>query len=334
MGEVNRATPAVSVIVPTFERRESLRRLLEALAAQTLPANQFEVLVSIDGSRDGTLEMLESFRAPYPLRWQWARNRGRAAACNAAIRRAAGEIVLMLDDDMEPTRGLLAAHRRAHSAGVTRCVLGPVPFRIRGTDQPFRRHVGAKFNEHLQRLGQPEHQFVLRDFYSGNTSVRRKLLLEVGLFDEDFRAYGNEDLELGYRLIASGVTLDFAPDAVAWQHYDKAVDALARDAMAKGRTAVLLCAKHPGALPGLRLGAAHTGSFPARAVRAALLRLTRVSSRTPRLVIGLTQRLDRLGLHRLDLYYRFVLDYLYWVGAHEALQEHPSVARALRGARA
>src|SRR4051794_22875901 len=45
-----RADPRVSVVVPTFNRRESLRRLLDALAAQSYPATDFEVVVVDDGS--------------------------------------------------------------------------------------------------------------------------------------------------------------------------------------------------------------------------------------------------------------------------------------------
>lgn len=320
---------SVSVVVPTHGRRDLLRRTLDRLAVQTLPSDRFEVIVGVDGSRDGTVEMLASYGAPYRLEWLTAHGRGSAAARNAALSRASGEVVVMLDDDMEPAPGLLAAHLREHANGEPRCVLGPAPIRVAAEDPPSRQYVARKFNAHLRELADPGHAFVLRDFYTGNVSLPRALLLATGAFDEDFQDYGNEDLELAQRLIGRGARLAFAPAAVAWQHYDKTPEALARDSMAKGRTAVLLCAKHPEALAGIRLGSAQAG-LPT--LRGALLALTRMWPRVPSVVIAATAWIERRGPRRLDLYYSVVLDYLYWAGAHEVLARHPSVARALRGA--
>src|SRR5690349_14383580 len=95
--------PRVSVVIPTYQRRLSVERTLQALSAQTMPADQFEVVVSIDGSMDGTREMLDACRTPYTLVAQWQRNRGRAAACNRGVALARGDVIVLLDDDMEPT---------------------------------------------------------------------------------------------------------------------------------------------------------------------------------------------------------------------------------------
>ena len=61
------AAPRLSVVVPTYNRRAGIVRLLQALAEQTLPPDQFEVVVANDGSTDGTAEALASYRAPYRL---------------------------------------------------------------------------------------------------------------------------------------------------------------------------------------------------------------------------------------------------------------------------
>src|SRR5438309_8094482 len=97
--------PEVSVIIPTYRRRESVARTLRALAQQNVPAEQYEVIVVIDGSEDGTREMLAEFHAPYPLQALWQTNRGRAAAINTGIRSAGGKVLVLLDDDMEPAPG-------------------------------------------------------------------------------------------------------------------------------------------------------------------------------------------------------------------------------------
>jgi hypothetical protein len=114
------------------------------------------------------------------------------------------------------------------------------------------------------------------------------------------------------------VTLAFAPEARARQHYEKDFAALARDTVDKGRTAVLFAGKHPDARAGLRLGAYRQASPPWRLARGALLALTRAAPRTRDAVVALTQRMERAGVRRLDLHYQLVLDYLYWAGAQAA----------------
>src|SRR5512135_2587732 len=105
------ATPYVSVIIPTYNRRDSVERALRALAHQTLAPETYEVIVSIDGSQDGTREMVATFVAPYQLSGIWQPNQGRAAACNAGIRAAQGDVLVILDDDMEAAPGFVLGHR-------------------------------------------------------------------------------------------------------------------------------------------------------------------------------------------------------------------------------
>src|SRR5687768_11304898 len=78
---VNR-TPLVSVIIPTFNRCNSVRRILDALAKQTFDLAQVEVLVVPDGSSDGTETMLQNYAAPFELRIIAQTNQGAATARN------------------------------------------------------------------------------------------------------------------------------------------------------------------------------------------------------------------------------------------------------------
>ena len=312
----------VTVVIPTYNRRDSIERALRALAHQTLAPETYEVIVSIDGSQDGTREMVTAFSVPYRLCSVWQPNQGRAAACNAGIRIAQGEVLVILDDDMEPAPDCLERHWRAHPIGSRFGIMGAVPMYCENTDPPVAAFVAAKFNRHLDNLARSDHQLPLRDFYSGHFSIRRDVLLEVGLFDESFRIYGNEDLELSLRLMKSGVTLMYSSAALAHQHYSKDFAGLAQDNIAKGRTAVLLASKHPDALPDLQLSAYQQGSWRWRLARVCLLTLSRWWPSTPNKVIALMRRLEQRQVKHLHLFYRFVLDYLYWLGAQTALREN------------
>jgi len=315
------AVPRISLVVPTYQRSASVRRLLGALFEQTLPRTDFEVVVSIDGSVDGTREMIGGFAGILPVRAIWHPNRGRAAACNAGIAESRGEVLVLLDDDMEPAPGFLAAHAAAHESRARRAVLGAVPVTVDDRSPSAATYIRAKFERHDAKLAQPGYVIGFRDFYSGNLSIRRELLLGIGLFDEGFKVYGNEDGELALRLLAAGVELVYSREAAAAQHYEKDFAALARDSVAKGETAVLTVRKHPGTLPNLRLGHYHSGSRKWRLLRAALLRLSRVVHATPRGVIWVMGRLERRRSPKLHRYYRLALDYFFWLGVGPDVRE-------------
>jgi len=322
--------PDISIVVPTYRRRDSLARLLRALAQQTLAAARFEVIVAIDGSEDGTREMVAAFAAPYALTSLWQPNRGRAAAINAGVQLARGALLILLDDDMAPAPDFAAAHWQAHQREGRAGIMGAAPIALGAGLPPLvTNYVGSKFNRHLERLAQGDQPLTLRSFYSGNFSVRRAVLLEVGAFDEAFQMYGNEDLELSIRLVRAGVRLGYSASALAYQHYTKDFAGLARDTINKGKTAVLLASKHPEAISELQLSTYAQASLPWRLARAALLWLTRDTAGLPSAVVALTRRLEPLAPGRA-LRYRLALDYFYWAGVNAAVRENQRAGRGLR----
>lgn len=313
--------PAASVIVPTHQRREALRRALLALADQTAAAESYEVIVSVDGSTDGSEEMLAAFEAPYALRVATGPARGRAAACNAAIELARGDVLIVLDDDMQPAPAFVERHLANHPPGSRLCTMGAVPIELDGSSPHAARYVRDKFEAHLAELAKPGHEFVPRDFYSGNASLRAETMRAVGGFSESFAVYGNEDVDLSLRLRAAAVELRYDPQALARQEYDKGLGALARDTTEKGHTAVLLARTHPEVFPMLKLAAPWDGSRPWLAARSVLLWATRRVPAVRRLVLAKSVLLERLGLWRAPLFYRAVLDYAFWAGVDAALRE-------------
>ena len=315
----------ISVVIPTYQRCASVERALSALAHQTYPADQFEVIVSIDGSDDSTGVMAANFPAAFHRQVLWQPRRGRAAACNAGIRAAKGDLVILLDDDMEPAPEFLAAHQQTHLKASRVGVVGGAPIAFGPSSPPVLRYIGAKFNQHLEKLAMPGHQISFREFYSGNFSLSRALILQCGLFDERFKIYGNEDGELALRLINAGIKLSYCAAAMAHQHYEKNFAALARDNIAKGRTAVLLARKHPDTFQSLKLSTFQQGSRKWRLLRTGLLELSRLFPTLPKFVISSMGWLERYEPARLNDYYILALDYFYWLGARSALSEEPQV---------
>jgi glycosyltransferase involved in cell wall biosynthesis len=206
----------LSVIIPTFNRRESLRRTLDGLARQTYSMLGFEVIVVSDGSTDGTEEMLAAYAvsAPYVLRPISQANAGPSAARNRGIREARHEIIVFLDDDVEPVPEFLARHAAHHENDDKIVVLGPMsPDPTRRSEEPVWiawEHAKLQETYAMFRPGglYAGVQAGSMHFYSGNASVRRRWLNDVGGFNEAYTR--QEDGELAARLAAQcGLSFEF-----------------------------------------------------------------------------------------------------------------------------
>jgi hypothetical protein len=194
----------LSVVIPTYNRRDSLRRTLDGLARQTYPMSQFEAVVVSDGGTDGTEEMLAAYEAAFPLRAVTQPNSGPSTARNRGVREASHEVIVFLDDDVEPVPEFLARHAAHHTRDEKVVVLGPMsPDPANAAREPvWIAWEHAKLQQiydlfrpggtHVHEAPKPLH------FYSGNASVRRTWLEAVGGFDETF--HRQEDVELAVRL--------------------------------------------------------------------------------------------------------------------------------------
>lgn len=199
------ARPKLSVVIPTFNRRDSLRLTLEGLTRQTFPRSHFEVLVVSDGSTDGTDAMLVEYArsAPYRLRPIFQANSGPSAARNHGIREAQFDVIVFLDDDVEPLPEFLERHAAHHCGDDKVAVLGPMsPDPVRRREAVWIAWEHAKLQD-IYAFFRPGGEFTGRDagamhFYSGNASVRRRWLLAVDGFNEAFKR--QEDVELADRL--------------------------------------------------------------------------------------------------------------------------------------
>lgn len=320
-------TCRISIVIPTYRRRSSVERLLEALTRQTLPPPDYEVVVVINGPDDGTAELAAAFPAPYPLRSIWQPKQGRAAACNAGAREARGRVVVFLDDDMEPVPEFLRAHLEAHPPGARRGVVGAAPIHFDESSAPIVTYRGRGFQRKLEQLAAAPTGLRFNQVYTGNFSIPRDLFLEVGGFDEEFQLYGYEDYELVLRLRKIGVEFAYSADALAHQHYAKDFAALADNTVASGKMAVLFARKHPEIVSELELSHYAQGSRRQRYLRTLLLSLSRVWGGLPSTVIRAGEWLDSRRSARLHAFYDRAFDYFYWYGVERALSTDQRTGR-------
>jgi GT2 family glycosyltransferase len=215
----------ISIVIPTYNRRERLGRVLAALGAQTTPARAFDVLVVDDGSTDGTAQGLQGQAYPFALRVIRQANGGPAKARNAGVQAAEAPLVLFLDDDVVPAPGLVAEHLRLHDAEPDVVVLGPMSS-LDHYPQPWVAWEQAKLESQYAAMARGDWAPTFRQFWTGNASVAGRHVLAAGGFDPAFlRA---EDIELGFRLQRLGLGFRFNPEARGLHYAERSLTSWAK----------------------------------------------------------------------------------------------------------
>ncbi len=210
----------LSVVIPVRDRVASLDLVLFWFG-QVLPLRS-EVIVVDDGSVENVSEVIEKYRHSLPLSFLRQAPSGPAAARNTGWHEATGKRILFVDADRIPAKSDLRPHVDADGV-----VLGPVmelffarPQEhvedIRGWTAAVasRAREAVYFKLIRQYLfdaaGKPRTGLPWMAFLSGNVSVPRLALEATGGFDEEFRSWGVEHFELGYRLCREGLSFHLA----------------------------------------------------------------------------------------------------------------------------
>lgn len=184
-----------SIVIPTYNNLPELQGCLKALDA--LEEDDFEVLVGIDGSSDGTLKWLQEAQFHYPLiplSHPGNENCGRSATRNLALPHLRGEFTLFLDSDMEATKELFTAHMAILSQGDT-VSIGQVRYRNREHNLWVRYTAERGVGKYGDGEEVPYNYFI-----TANSALPSRYFLECEGFDPVIRHYGGEDMELGYRM--------------------------------------------------------------------------------------------------------------------------------------
>lgn len=210
--------PLISVIIPTFNRADLLSRSLESLVNQSVPKDQFEVVVIDDGSSDRTGDVCRDFAKRLPLLYQYENNSGISAAKNMGIFLSRGGILLFFDDDDVADADLLKEHIKTHSLHPeeTSAVLGYTtwhPSLTRTHIMTFITDIGY----FLFSYGNLKDGQILdfTYFWGGRSSCKKSLLMKHGIFNQLFR-FGSEDIELGYRLSKFGLKVIYNAGAISY----------------------------------------------------------------------------------------------------------------------
>lgn len=211
----------VSVVIPNWNGRFLLKDCLAHLKSQSF--KDFEIIVVDNGSTDGSLDFLQE-RYPEVGVMRLEKNLGFAAAVNLGIRRSRAKYIALLNNDTRVSKTWLdflarLLERKTSISAVTPKValmsgkLDSAGDMMNDVGQAYHR--GHK--DDPDAWNTPGFVFLIT---AGASLYRRNLFSKVGMFDEDFFAYG-EDVDWSFRAQTQGYKFWYEPRAVVY-HYHKA----------------------------------------------------------------------------------------------------------------
>ena len=235
--------PTVSVVAPTFRRRDGLPAFVGPLLRESALT---ELVIAVDGSQDGSVEWLRDRARDDPrIVVLDLPNGGAGRARQAGVEAAGGDVVVLLDDDVIISPGLVAGHARHHTGLEPKLVLGYMPNDWRAV-APDRRAVAwlyrRAYEMHCTRFAE-DPGFVLHGLWGGNLSMPRDHLLAVGIEKLAVKR-GQDDREFGLRCLKHGVRGVYDPSLHALHLYDRSLEAFRRDCRVQGESRRLIHDAH------------------------------------------------------------------------------------------
>lgn len=194
-----------SLIIPSYRGASRLGTLLSALSNQDADCT-WEALVVIDGVTDNSEAVIESFESLPVRAIVLDQNQGRSAALNAGFDAASGRVLVRCDDDLVPAPDYVRRHVEAHEGPVVVGAIGLYRNVLPST--PYATIYGQAADRNFRRIAYATDTSGWWRYWAGNCSVTRATYDAVGPYDTDFREYGWEDVDWGYRLMTHGARVE------------------------------------------------------------------------------------------------------------------------------
>jgi glycosyltransferase involved in cell wall biosynthesis len=198
-------TPYVSVIIPTYNRKEILLKCLTSLESQSYPLDRFEIIVVDDGSSDGTIQLIEEYskKSKIKIKIIAQENAGPGLARNLGVQNSAGEILGFTEDDIRVDAKWIANAVRYFASNDVDGLEGKTL--LEDSDESLRAF------EKEYRIG----------FLPCNMFVKKSVFNSIGgydgnYFDANKKLYFREDADFGFTLIEKSYKFILAEDVVVF----------------------------------------------------------------------------------------------------------------------
>lgn len=217
----------ISVIIPTYNRVETLQKCLDHITHQSISAENYEIIIVDDCSTDQTSEFCKQYCSltNNVFYERNEHNKGLASTRNVGIRHSKGDLLVFLDNDLLVDFDYLKWITKYYEGHADEKIV--VVSNI--TYQP-EVLATTNFGTHIQsramgyRSGKNMVGLNLSDlpsnyFAGGGSSCKRESAYEIGLFEEGLKKYGSEDELFGFRLKEVGTRIIYCKEAKII-HYD------------------------------------------------------------------------------------------------------------------
>jgi glycosyltransferase involved in cell wall biosynthesis len=206
--------PDYSIVVPTYRRRDSLARCLQAIEALRFPRDRFEVVIVDDGSPSPPADLVASLDPSIQARLVTTRHAGPATARNTGARLAQGRYLVFTDDDCMPDEDWLWSIDRWTSSDSGAFAIGGHTENVL-TDNVYAAASQGIIDYLYEYFG--DNSATRRFFTSNNLVVPREDFLSLGGFNETFALAAAEDRDFCERWLEAGNRLQYANDVIV-QH--------------------------------------------------------------------------------------------------------------------
>jgi glycosyltransferase involved in cell wall biosynthesis len=214
--------PSVSIIIPTYNRKDSLLRTLDSIGNQTFPADCFEVIVVDDGSTDD-IQAIASQPYPFNLRYVRQKNQGATAARNHGAKISNSEILVFVDDDVTISPQTLDALAETCCQKTKVLVVGKLIRRWSNHASVYAEIVIAPSDHALISDDDGNLHFI--DCNTELLACKRSDFLDLGMLQDPTGGYGWpnwDDVDFGYRAHLNGFRLIQSSKAIG-EHWDHSI---------------------------------------------------------------------------------------------------------------
>jgi glycosyltransferase involved in cell wall biosynthesis len=214
--------PLVRVIIPTYNRKANILRLLDNLRQQTLPPDQFEVLVMDDGSTYDPSDIIEQ-TYPFVVQYLRQKNQGATIARNNAARQSRGEVLVFMDDDVTISPPTLAALAETCQTQAQVIAMGSLIARTAEEEpSPFTRRMleVANASPHASYSNGKDHELHFTWCNTELLAVQRSDFFALDMLQDPTGGWPNwDDVDFGYRAHQKGYRLIQSGKATGY-HWD------------------------------------------------------------------------------------------------------------------
>ncbi|MCL5282298.1 MAG: glycosyltransferase [Planctomycetes bacterium] len=215
----------ISIVVISFNRRDSLRKCLDSLLAMK-PGTDWEAVIVDQGSTDGSIELVTQYaQQDSRIRLDVCRRTSLNAKRNRGIQISGADIVAFLDDDCIVDQNWVDACSSAFRGKGVNLVTG----QIRPLNKGFKRSIRTSSKRRVWGAKWFDRVICWRCGCGNNFAIRKAVLDRIGWLDEDIGAGtalggGGDDTEYFYRAMLKGCHIVYTPDMLVYHPQPTAFD--------------------------------------------------------------------------------------------------------------